>query len=303
MSDIDISDIRRIDGGLLLVFRELLRERQTTAAAKKLGLSQSAISHALTRLRDVFGDPLFTRLPHGLEPTRRALELGPRIEALIDLTAAAISGEHAFDPARSQRRFRIAAPEFVTATIGTALLTAIGREAPGVSFIVQYQPRGTALDALRRGEIDLALGRFASLPAGIAGETLYEDEHCVVARRGHPRLKGRRIGLKAYREIGLVFAGSPVEVANDEIRPHPRQVKTLAIVPQWLTALAMVATSDVLANCPKRLALRQARIMGLQIFPVPFEAGPFRVTAARRASEADDGVAWMMDQLRRAAGA
>ena len=303
MSDIDINDIRRIDGGLLLVFRELLRQRQTTAAAKKLRLSQSAISHALTRLRDVFGDPLFTRLPHGLEPTRRALELGPRIEALIDLTAAAISGENAFDPARSQRRFRIAAPEFVTATIGTALLTGIRRTAPGVSFAVQYQPRGTALDALRRGEIDLALGRFDSLPHGIAGETLYEDEHCVVARRGHPRLKGRRIGLKAYGEIGVVFAGSPVEVANDEIRPHPRQVKTLAIVPQWLTALAMVATSDALASCPKRLALRQAKIMGLQIFPVPFEARPFRVTAARRAAEADDGVDWMLDQVRAAAGA
>ena len=88
MSDINQLDIRRIDGGLLLVFRELCRRRRTTAVAAHLGLSQSAVSHALGRLRDLFGDPLFLRRPHGLEPTPRALELAPRIEALIDLMGA-----------------------------------------------------------------------------------------------------------------------------------------------------------------------------------------------------------------------
>ena len=303
MADIDMNDIRRVDGGLLLVFRELLRQRQTTVTAKRLGLSQSAISHALTRLRDIFGDPLFTRLPHGLEPTRRALELGPRIEALIDMTAAALSGEAAFDPARSQRRFRIAAPEFVTATVGPPLLEQFAREAPGVSVALEFMPRDSALKALHSREIDLMLSRAGRAPAGIAAEVLYEDAHCVVARRGHPRLKGRRISLKAYCEIGLVFAGSPVEVADDEIRPHPRQVKTLAIVPQWLTALAMVAASDALASCPRRLAERQAKVMGLQLFPLPFAAGPWPIFVTRRERETDDGIVWLLDQLRQAAAA
>ena len=86
MSDFDLNQIRRLDGGLLLVFRELLRTRRASTVAERLGLSPSAISHALTRLRDLFNDQLFVRRPHGFEPTRRALELGPKIEALIDLS-------------------------------------------------------------------------------------------------------------------------------------------------------------------------------------------------------------------------
>src|SRR5882724_6567025 len=106
MSDIDLNDIRRLDGNLLLVFRELSRTRRTTEAARRLGITQSTVSHALARLRDLFADPLFVRRSHGLEPTRRALELAPRVDALIDMAGAVIGREGRFDPARSERRFR-----------------------------------------------------------------------------------------------------------------------------------------------------------------------------------------------------
>ena len=71
MSDIDTADIRKLDGNLLLVFRELARTRRTTETARRLAVTQSTVSHALARLRDLFGDPLFVRRPHGLEPTPR----------------------------------------------------------------------------------------------------------------------------------------------------------------------------------------------------------------------------------------
>src|SRR6187549_935469 len=106
MSDIDTSKLRRLDGGLMLVFRELLRTGRASQAAERLGLSQPAISHALTRLRDLFDDQLFVRRPHGFEPTRRALELGPQVEALIALAGEALSPDSRFDPARSDRLFR-----------------------------------------------------------------------------------------------------------------------------------------------------------------------------------------------------
>src|SRR5687768_8137790 len=98
MSDIDQNKLRRLDGGLLLVFRELLRAGRASVAAERLGLSQPAISHALGRLRDLFDDPLFVRRPHGFEPTRRAQELGPQIEALIGLAGAALSPDNSFEP-------------------------------------------------------------------------------------------------------------------------------------------------------------------------------------------------------------
>src|ERR1700753_4419677 len=107
MTEFDQLQIRKLDGGLLLIFRELLARRQASAVARQLGLSPSAISHALTRLRDVFGDALFVRRSHGLEPTRRALEIGPRIEALIAAMGEAVAGEAGFDPALTPRRFQI----------------------------------------------------------------------------------------------------------------------------------------------------------------------------------------------------
>src|SRR5262249_59143488 len=130
MQDIDFNNIRRMDGALLLVFRELLRERRATRVAARLGLSQSAISHALARLRDLFADPLFVRRPHGLEPTRRALELGPRIDALIDLAGATIKREGAFDPKTTDRRFTIAVPENVAMVISPPLIDAMGAPHP-----------------------------------------------------------------------------------------------------------------------------------------------------------------------------
>src|SRR5260370_65069 len=122
MSDFDLNQIRRLDGGLLLVFRELLRTRRAGAVAQRLGLSPSAISHALNRLRDLFDDPLFIRRPHGFEPTRRAEELGPQVDALIELTGRTLTRDAGFDPLSSTRNFRFAAPEFVTALIGAALI-------------------------------------------------------------------------------------------------------------------------------------------------------------------------------------
>src|ERR1700683_1485829 len=122
MSDIDTNEIRRLDGGLLLVFREVIRRGRTTSAASHLGLSQSAISHSLARLRDIFGDPLFLRRPHGLEPTARAQTLAPQIAALIEQMGAAIRPEPEFDPARSSRWFGVSGTEFAHGVIGPALV-------------------------------------------------------------------------------------------------------------------------------------------------------------------------------------
>src|SRR5579863_3989152 len=104
MTEFDQLQIRKLDGGLLLIFRELLARRRASEVAAQLGLSPSAVSHALGRLRDLFGEPLFLRRSHGLEPTQRALELAPRIEALIELIGQTVSTERGFDPASARRR-------------------------------------------------------------------------------------------------------------------------------------------------------------------------------------------------------
>jgi DNA-binding transcriptional LysR family regulator len=303
MSDIDQLDIRRIDGGLLLVFRELCRRGRTTAVAAHLGLSQSAVSHALSRLRDLFGDPLFLRKPHGLVPTQRALELAPRIEALIDMMGAAVRPAPGFDPSLSSRPFPIAATVYAQEAIGGPLLGRLRDARFGGGFTFQFLRGYLCLDALRRGQIDLALGRFEALPGGFVGEALYEDRYCIVARRGHPTIEGR-ISLEQWTSTGHVFAGSisPTDdvmgptIGEDPI-PSPSDVVGAAIVPRWEMALAMVAASDAIATGPRRLAEQHAARLGLQVLDPPTRTAPWTVSMVRREG-ADAGLDWFCDQVR-----
>ncbi|HEY2707542.1 MAG TPA: LysR family transcriptional regulator [Caulobacteraceae bacterium] len=306
MSDIDQLDIRRIDGGLLLVFRELCRRGRTTAVAAHLGLSQSAVSHALGRLRDIFGDPLFLRKPHGLEPTQRALLLAPRIEALIDMMGAALSPVAGFDPALSDRWFGIAATEAAGDDLFARLVDPVRRAAPRVGFNIQFVRGYRALDALRRGQVDLVLGRFDEPPSGFVSEPLFDDRYCVAARRGHPSIAGD-IDVAGWRTTGHVFVSS--SSLSDEVMgptigedrmPTPREVATVAIAPRWETALAMVAASDAIATGPRRYAVRRAEALGLQVLEPPEPAPPWTVSMVRREGE-DAGLDWFCAQVRAAA--
>ena len=306
MSDIDSDEIRRLDGGLLLVFRELIRRGRTTAVAAHLGLSQSAISHSLARLRDIFGDELFLRRPHGLEPTARAQVLAPRIEALIELMGAAIRPDPGFDPALSGRWFWLSGTEYVHGVVGGALVQRIRESAPTGGFTFQYLRGHRALDALRRGQLDLVFGRFESLPHGFSADDLFEDRYCVVARQGHPKIDGA-IDVKTWRRTGHVFVGTLAptdEVIGPAIGedPMPRQgdVTYTAIVPRWEMALDMVASSDAIATGPRRLAERLAPRLGLQVLDPPQLAPPWTISMIRR-DNADPGLDWFREQVKAAA--
>jgi DNA-binding transcriptional LysR family regulator len=296
MSEFDLNQIRRLDGGLLLVFRELLRTRRASTVAERLGLSPSAISHALSRLRDLFGDQLFVRRPHGFEPTKRAVELGPKIEALIELTAQAISPDGGFDPARSKRRFNIGAPEFVTALIGATLINRLRDIAPSVTFTVTHVAEEDAFKVLRQGDVDLAVGRFGAPRPGYVTERLFEDRYCIVARQGHSRAKPG-LSYRDWRDIGHVFAGSASETASDKAEG---EVVRLASVPHWLTVLVLTASTDAIATVPRRLAERHAGKLGLQVLDPPFEPHVITVSTLRRAGVADAGADWFLGEVREA---
>ena len=297
MHDIRNNDIRKLDGTLLLIFRGLLRLRRTTAVAAELGLSQSAVSHALARLRDIFDDPLFVRRPHGLEPTRRAREIGPRIDALLDIAVETLGRAAAFNPATSRRQFVFSAPEFIAGLLGPPLVMRFGRAAPLASFAIDYLSPAEALAALARGRVDLALGRFDVLPREFVGEVVYADRYCVAARAGHPKLKGG-ITESQYNTIGHVYAHAESEVAQAERGTNVAAMR--AAVPRWLTVLEMIAASDAIATVPRKLAERYAKPLKLQILKPPFEPFRIEVSAVRPVGRTDSGLEWLLEGIREA---
>ncbi len=309
MAEFDALQIRRLDGGLLLIFRELLLRRRASDVAGQLGLSPSAISHALTRLRDIFGAPLFIRRSHGLEPTQRAIELGPRIEALIAAMGEAISGDKGFDPSASQRRFRIVCPDHIATLLASPLVETFRREAPGATFSTRPAFLDRALRAVRRDEADVALGVFSQVSRGLVARTLFADDYCVIARRNHPRVKGT-VDLVTYASIGHVFVGQPDGLLAEDASfdrkamtasygdlPSLDLMLAHAYFSQWETAMLTVSQSDILADCPRRLAVRFADVLGLQVLDPPFPPFRFTVRLVRRAETPDAGVDWLVERI------
>jgi DNA-binding transcriptional LysR family regulator len=313
MSDFDQLKIRRLDGGLLLIFRELLVHRRASEVSQRLGLSQSAISHALSRLRDLFGDPLFIRRSHGFEPTKRAMELGPKIEALIDLIGGTVSASDGFDPAQSRRRFNIGAEESIASLIAGGLAESFRREAPNATFSTRWAILDRAAAAVRRGEIDVALGIFHAIPRDLIGEKMATDEYCILARRGHPRVKDKIDG-PTYLSEGHIFVGIPDGALADEEPfdretmdqtygplPSPQQVRTLGYVSTWENAMLTASGSDAICECPRRLATKFAKKLGLQVLTPPYKRFRFDILAVRRAA-ADPGVDWFVERIKAAFG-
>ncbi len=302
MSDIDDNKIRQLDGSLLLVLRELLRQRRTTAAASRLGMSQSAVSHALGRLRIVFDDPLFVRRPHGLEPTRHALALLPQVEEILDAMAEVLGAGTDFDPARTDRHFRIAAPDHVSTVLAPSVVATFGSEAPEATVTFEQLLGQDAVQALQHGEIDLAVGRFGPrLPADVTRHELDDDRYCLVARRGHPAVAG---GLttevfSSLDHVQISVSGDPRSTEIERLTGAPAR-RVVAVVPRFLVALPVVARTDVVALAPRRLAVAHADAFGVEVHELPFDS-EIRVAVLRRVRD-DAGLLWLHGVVVHAAG-
>lgn len=294
-TDIDISKFRRLDGGLLVIFKELLDSRSVTQTARTLNLSQSTISQSLSRLRELFDDPLFVRRPYGMEPTQHALQLEPQISTLIEMTSSALGVGHVFDPARSNRIFSISAPEFVTATLITKLLGCLEKQAPNVGLTFVHDPPADVFDKLRRGDIACSVGRFEQTHPEIQQDILYQDEFCVAVRHAHPLSKGK-LTEKKYQAARHIWANAPTEtIERDSEYDYSRSRGS--IVPRWLTALVVAAQSDYVATCPRRLAESQEDVLGLKLLKLPIQE-TIDVSLAYRKRLRDSGVGWLIEQIR-----
>ncbi len=303
MTHIDRTKIKRLDGTLLLVFRELVHYRRTTAAGERLGLSQSAISHALARLRDLFDDPLFVRRQNGLVPTRHALEIAPMIDDIIKRAQETIDVGRTFDAATTRRHFRIGSADFMYTLVAAPMLKSFEQVAPSARLSFRMLFGDDALNSLLHDEIDVALGRFATTTDAVCAQVLFEDEFCVVARQGHPVVRGS-IDCQTYVDLGhtiVTTSGDLADISESALQSFGIQRRVIASVPRFFVALTVVSESDGLATVPRRFAERYAAMLDLQVLPLPFHLPAPPIIALRRTeSNGDPSIDWLIEQLRAA---
>jgi DNA-binding transcriptional LysR family regulator len=270
-----ISPVHRLpdDLNLLQALDVLLAERHVTRAAKKLGVTQSAASQRLRRLRDFFGDPLLVDGRPLMSLTPRALALsGPLRDALARLASALGAGEP-FEPTTSTRRFVLIGNDLVEAAALPALMAHLGSSAPGVR--VQMERSGpNVAERLGTGGADLAIVPAFQTSPSLRHRKLFRDHFVVLWRRDHPAAK-KPLSMDRYLALShLLIApqGAPGSVVDDHLAERGLSRRVQATVRHFAAAPFLVASSDLVATCPRSLAtMARAALPRLAEKALPFE--------------------------------
>jgi DNA-binding transcriptional LysR family regulator len=319
MQEIHLSSL---DLNLLRVFDALAEERSVTRAGARLGLSQSAISHALGRLRLILGDPLFVRGSDGMRPTARAQEIAPRLRQGLGQLQEALSLT-AFDPGLSRRRFTIAAGPYAGAILLPEVLHLIRAEAPAAELRVHAVDRSLGED-LESGRIDLGIGSFGRASPRFDREVLFLERAVWAMSARHPAAAGDHLSLETLASLPQVLMAGPQDRAIDgrivegglerwviwddrgaldEALAGIGREKAVALTVQYAqSALAIVSRTDMAALAPRRLATAFAQQYGLKLFDPPYRSPVIHVEALwRKDSGPSPAIDWLRSRLRSAA--
>jgi DNA-binding transcriptional LysR family regulator len=280
-------DIRAVDLNLLKAFDALIRERAVTRAAVRVGLSQPAMSHALSRLRTLFADDLFVRTPNRMEPTARAREIAPLVSAAIEHIEAALNLGADFDPGKSAGIFTAGMAEYAEVALVGRLAEAFAEKAPKATLRLTPVTGAEAAEQLDRGAIDAAVAHLRALPGHLESMMLLRDPFVLVLRRGHPHA-GRSLSLEAYAALGHALVsprGDTSGAVDRALADFGLQRRIALLVATYLALPAVLAASDLVATVPRRTARQIASIAEIEIMPLAIDLSvPVSMAWHRRAA-------------------
>lgn len=287
---VDTVNLAAIDLNLLTSLDALLVEQNVTRAAKRLGLSQPAVSHALRRLRDLLDDPLLVRDKAGMAATPRALALRGPVRAALDAAEVVLRSKPAFDPATAERTFTISMADQGSFLLLPPLVQRLAREAPGIR--VEVRPASHQLP----DDCELAIGVFEPPPSGVEDEKLWHEDFVCLLRKGSPGARGPfdRKRYVALAHLVVAPRGAPGSFVDD-LLARTNERRTVAIrVPHFLVAPHVIAATDLCWTAPESIARVFVEQLPLVTRDVPVRLDGFTITMRWHARMAHDpGLAWL----------
>lgn len=287
-----MADIFSTNANLLVAFAVLAEERSVTRAARRFGISQSAMSGVLAQLRDLFDDPLLVRAGNLMALTPRADALAKRVCASVAELDLALTQPGSFDPAKSIARFVLAMSDYTALVLLPPLMERLTHLAPKAS--VQVLPWGKleATPALAEGGVDVMVGilEHAKLPPGFHRQPVFEDRFVCIVRKDHPTV-GRELTLETYLKLSHVivtekpWASGVVDKALERLG-HSRTIGLR--VPHYSIVPQVVATSDLIAAIDERFARRFVSALPLRIVEPPLKLRSVPVDLLWHSRTADD---------------
>lgn len=300
-----------VDLNLLRVFDAVLEERSVTRASQRLGLTQSAISHALGRLRHHFADPLFVRVSSGMTPTARALEIGPRIHAALTELRTALQPSQ-FDPAATDRRFVVATGAYGCAILAPPVAAALAVRAPKAELLIR-PPEPDIVEQLDGRRTDFALSAETAAPERVLVTPLFAEDLVWTVRPDHPLGPRATVeDLAAVPHVVISKRGPPTEARStvaeaawESLRPFQEALaergltqKIGVTVPDIYSAIAVTTRSDMATLAPRRLGQMAESLGALRLIEPPHETPALRISLMMlRERLSEPALAWMHDLL------
>jgi DNA-binding transcriptional LysR family regulator len=299
---ITVVNISQIDLNLLHVLHAVLLEKSATRAAKRLHVTQSAVSNALARLRQALGDPLVVRNARGLSPTPRALALQPELEQVMRSLRSLVSGPERFEPATTTREFTLACADYCTTILGAQLVELLGQRAPAARL------RLMPLEQLAEGDglasnVDVHLGMPPRVPSGCHSVALFDDSFVCMLR---PRRKlSRRLKLQEYvqaQHVRVSVLGSTQDAVDRALARRQLTRNIMLTVPHFSLVPLIVERTGYIATLSRRLAEVQALRYDVALCEPPLALGK-RATRMlwHERTDADPGARFFRELVREAA--
>jgi DNA-binding transcriptional LysR family regulator len=289
-----------VDVKLLLAFDALIQTQSVSKAAAQLGIRQPAMSAALARLRELFGDELFVRASGAMQPTPKAARLAAPVADVLARLRAVLSDHIGFDPRAARQTFTLASTDYVTFVLGPALYADLAASAPGVDLRIVGYDKNDVPERIDRGELDVALGVFPDPPERAVRQPLYEERFVGLARRGHPALVDGEMSLAAYcaASHALVSVRRDTRGVIDAVLADLGRARRIALtLPHMLALQDIIVRTDLIAALPERVA-RRAAPEALVVFELPLEVPAWTVEMLwNAAARTDPPTAWLRSRI------
>ncbi|MFZ6843116.1 LysR family transcriptional regulator [Undibacterium sp. RuTC16W] len=285
-----------IDLNLLVVFQEVFQDKQISSVAKKLGLSQPAVSNALARLRRTFDDELFVRTAQGMQATPFAESLAEPIANALGSVSRALNQHDSFDPASSKRQFTIAMTDVGEVYFMPALVESCRQHAPSLQISTV---RASSIDLkteMEAGRVDLAIGAFETVSGALYQRRLFQQQYVCMLRNEHPLAK-EKIELKdfiAARHLIVASQESPYDKINQLLDKAGVIASAQFRVPHFVAVPYIVSTTDLLVTVPQKLAERAASPFNLRYIKSPLRLPALQTNMFwHRRYNQDEGNQWL----------
>jgi len=286
-----------VDLNLLVALDALLRERSVTRAAERVHLSQSAMSSALARVRDLFGDPILVRAGRRMALTPRAEALRGEVSEILSAAGEVLGPGDGFDPETSRRRFRIGGANVAAVALALVPRFIAQKPARAPNVEIEFPDLGDPIDApLASGALDLAVVAQAELPEGLRQQLLIEEPIACLAAAPHPQAASP-LTLEGFLALDHLRVASPARALDGvdyALARLGRERRVALTVPDFLHAPLAVATSGLVAAVPRSFARMMARFLPLQVLEPPLELPPYRVLQGwHPRGDRDPGCRWL----------